>query len=58
MYLSYCIVSGKRPWVLAAQTQKIGGGPLHGEPAWMFNLPNLPALSENLEWRVHKSLSL
>ena len=36
---TYCIVPGKHPWALAAQAQKIGGGPLHGEPARMFRLP-------------------
>ena len=33
----YHIVPGKCPWVLAAQVQKIGGGPLHREPAQTFN---------------------
>ena len=35
----YCIVLSKRPWVLAAQAPKIGGGPLHREPARMLKLP-------------------
>ena len=28
---TYCIVLGKRLWVLAAQAQKIVGGPLHNQ---------------------------
>ena len=35
----YHKVLSKRPWMLTAQAQKTGGGPLHGEPAQTFKLP-------------------
>ena len=35
----YRIVPSKRHWALTAQAQKIGGGPLHWEPAQTFKLP-------------------
>ena len=40
------VLVGKCPWALAAQAQKFGGGPLHGD-APQTKLPNPPALSEN-----------